>query len=152
MILSGQSIRKRCLNNALIFPFVERQKLNGMSYGLSISGYDVRIDQHLCLAPGDFMLASTLEKFSMPLDLLGIVHDKSTLARRGIALQNTVIEAGWCGYLTLEITNHGNEVVCLKQGDPICQIVFHQLDELAECGYSGKYQHQDKGPQPARFE
>ena len=152
MILSGQSIRKRCLHDALIFPFVERQKQNGMSYGLSISGYDVRIDQSISLTPNSFTQASTLEKFTMPRDLLGIVHDNSTLARRGLALQNTVIEAGWIGYLTLEITNHGPETVSLSRRDPICQIIFHQLDEPAEQVYMGKYQDQKRGPQAARFE
>ena len=42
------------------------------------------------LRPGGFTLASTLEEFDMPADLLGIVHDKWTWARRGLAPQNTV--------------------------------------------------------------
>ena len=35
MILSGQSIRKRCI----FTPFCERTRQNGMSYGLSAAGY-----------------------------------------------------------------------------------------------------------------
>jgi dCTP deaminase len=39
---------------------------------------------------------------------MGIVHDKSTWARRGLVVQNTVIEPGWHGYqTTIELTNHG---------------------------------------------
>ena len=34
---------------------------------------------------------------------MGIVHDKSTWARRGLVVQNTVIEPGWHGYLTIEV-------------------------------------------------
>ena len=40
MILSGQSIRKR----GIFTPFNERTKHNGMSYGLSMAGYDVRVN------------------------------------------------------------------------------------------------------------
>jgi len=153
MILSGQSIRKR----GIFTPFNERTKHNGMSYGLSMAGYDVRVkldglEDKITLHPGDFILAVTLEHFDMPSDVLGIVHDKSTWARQGIAVQNTVIEPGWKGYLTLEITNHGTDAVVLASGDPIAQIVCHQLDEPTERPYDGKYQHQEDTPQEARFE
>jgi len=152
MILSGQSIRKR----GIFTPFNERTKHNGMSYGLSMAGYDVRVNlgdrYRVTLRPGEFMLAVTTEHFDMPNDVLGIVHDKSTWARQGIAVQNTVIEPGWKGYLTLEITNHGPFTVEFETGDPIAQIVCHQLDEPAEQPYDGKYQNQESTPQKARFE
>jgi dCTP deaminase len=148
MILSGQSIRAR----QIFEPFSERAKFNGMSYGVGPAGYDVRLDQEVCIPAGGFALASTLEKFTMPPDLLGIVHDKSTLARLGIALQNTVIEPGWIGYLTLEITNHGKEDMVLPQGSPIAQIIFHVLDQEASAAYDGKYQNQKRGPQEAILE
>ena len=156
MILSGQSIRER----GIFTPFNEKSKQSGMSYGLSAAGYDVRIslegmhtyDDMLLLWPGDFVLAATLERFDMPDDLVGIVHDKSTWARKGIACQNTVIEPGWSGYLTLELTNHSSEVVRIAQGDPIAQILFHLTDKPVETPYEGKYQDQEAGPQEARFE
>lgn len=153
MILSGQSIRKR----GIFTPFNERTHHNGMSYGLSMAGYDVRValdglEDKITLYPGDFILAVTKEHFDMPSDVLGIVHDKSTWARQGIAVQNTVIEPGWKGYLTLEVTNHGAEAIVLASGDPIAQIVCHQLDEPAEQPYDGKYQNQEDTPQEARFE
>jgi dCTP deaminase len=132
-------------------PFVERTVHNGMSYGVSYAGYDVRIAEDLTLPPGSFSLASTLERFNTPLDVLGIVHDKSTWARRGLACQNTVIEPGWEGFLTLELTNHSNEPLLVKRGDPICQIVYHKLDQPVR-GYTGKYQGQPAEPTPARYE
>ncbi len=96
------------------------------------------------------MLASTIERFKMPNNLVGIVHDKSTWARRGIAVQNTVIEPGWEGWLTLELTNHGPEPVLLKRGMGISQILFHLLDEPTEIPYEGKYQDQERGPVAAK--
>lgn len=148
MILSGQSIKDR----NIFMPFSERAKFNGMSYGVGPAGYDVRLDQEVHIPAGGFALASTLEQFTMPTDLLGIVHDKSTLARMGIALQNTVIEPGWCGYLTLEITNHGLVDMVLPKGSPIAQIIFHVLDQPSSVAYDGKYQNQQRGPQAAILE
>lgn len=148
MIASAQTLR------ALrpVDPFCERGVAEGMSFGLSAAGYDVRIAEDLTLLPGKFRLASTIERFKMPPNLLGIVHDKSTWARRGLACQNTVIEPGWEGYLTLELTNHYVDVLEISKGMPIAQIVFHILDHPTESPYDGKYQHQESGPQPARFE
>lgn len=147
-VLSGQTIRKL----GLIHPLVDRQQdpASGCSFGLSACGYDVRLDQDIQLSPGQFILASTLEEFRMHNDVVGIVHDKSTWARRGIAVQNTVIEPGWRGFLTLELTNHGTEPIFLGYGTPVAQIIFHRLDEPTERPYEGKYQNQERGPVAAR--
>jgi dCTP deaminase len=148
MIASGKSIR----NRQFITPFSERSKAFGMTYGLSPAGYDLRVGQSIVLYPGDFKLGSCLERMVMPNDLLGVVHDKSTWARQGLALQNTVIEPGWEGYLTIELTNHGRYRIVLEKGMPICQVVFHILDEPTDQPYRGKYQNQLEGPQEAIHE
>lgn len=165
MILSAQTIRKL----GIFTPFTERGTQNGMSYGLSVAGYDVRIDvdalrpgwdsctmdgciHQAALKPGEFLLVSTLEHFAMPDDVMGIVHDKSTWARKGLAVQNTVIEPGWCGHLTLELTNHGPSPILFEHGDPVAQIILHRVDQPVEKIYSGKYQFQPRGPQPSKYE
>lgn len=183
MILSAQSVRLRCTLERsaahsredqdrawqmaakdpalmsrvalpMISPFCERTPgPSGVSHGLSAAGYDVRIAEEVRLIAGGFALASTMEQFAMPLDVMGIVHDKSTWARQGLAVQNTVIEPEWCGYLTLELSLHGPEgrFLWLRPGDGIAQIVFHQLDHPTHQPYAAgdKYQNQAAGPQPA---
>lgn len=144
-ILSGQTIRRR----GILMPFHERTQSHGMTFGLGPAGYDVRVAESFTLAPGAARLASTVEHFTMPTDLLGRVADKSTWARRFIVLQNTIIEPGWRGYLTLEISNHGDASVSIEAGMPIAQIIFDMLDEPAERPYSGKYQDQPAGATPA---
>jgi len=57
MILSAQSIRKI----QPVTPFVERGTVRGRSYGLSVAGYDIRVEQVLTLGPGQFSLASSLD-------------------------------------------------------------------------------------------
>jgi dCTP deaminase len=148
MILPSQVIRKL----KPILPFNERTIYDGMSYGLSHAGYDVRIAESLILEPGVFRLASTMEEFFMPNDLVAFVHDKSTWARQGLSLFNTVIEPGWSGFLTLELVNHSDEGLAIFAGSPIAQIIFMRLEEPTEKPYTGKYQNQERGPQGARDE
>jgi dCTP deaminase len=148
MIIPAQTIRKVKPVN----PFCERTKFCGVSFGLSSAGYDIRIAKSLRLMRGDFALASSMERFEMPNDWLGIVHDKSTWGRKGIAVQNTVIEPGWCGYLTIELTNHSIDNIWIEEGVGIAQIVFHRLEEPTEQPYTGKYQNQAAGVVPAIFE
>lgn len=158
-ILSAQTIRNLChppsfLNRKpMLDPFAYRTRNEGVTFGLSAAGYDVRVEfdreglePERILEPGEFMLASTIEKFYMPDDIVGIVHDKSTWARRGVAVQNTVIEPGWEGWLTLELTNHGPEPLLIKRGVGIAQILFHRLDQPTIHPYEGKYQDQVRGP------
>lgn len=171
MILSAQTIR------ALqpIKPFEERGRCNGMTFGLGPAGYDVRIAESVTLWPinlenlvnnwlakyfrrfkhrPSFCLASTPEKFDIPADITFKVLDKSTFARRGLSVFNTTGEPGWWGFLTLEIKNHGESVIEISAGSPIAQICFEWLDKPTDRPYGAKdkYQGQEAGPQPARFE
>jgi dCTP deaminase len=150
MILSAQSIRKR----GIITPFCEKTVFAGKSFGLSHAGYDIRVKQRLVLAPGSFSLASSMEEFDMPTDLLGQVCDKSSWARMGVCVQNTILEPGWRGFLTLEITNHGfgDKPLVIEAGSPIAQIIFHLLDEPTDTPYRGKYQDQADMPVEAIYE
>lgn len=152
MILPSQHIRARCIQDNLISPFHEREVINGMTFGLGPAGYDVRIKQKVTLMRGEFALASTIERFHMPNDLLAKVADKSSWARRGIAIQNTIIEPGWSGWLTLEITNHGHCPVDIAAGSSIAQILFLQLADPTEMSYAGKYQDQANEPVAAIYE
>lgn len=148
MILSPQTIRFF----GLVKPCVPATKYLGVTYGLGHAGYDIRLAEEHTLVPHGFTLASSLEEFCMPKDVLGIVHDKSTWARRGLSVFNTVIEPGWRGYLTMELANIGGEYIELYKGVGIAQVVFHKLDRPTNNPYDGKYQNQKAGPQEAIFE
>jgi dCTP deaminase len=144
MIIPAQTLRKI----RPVEPFVERTQHNGMTFGLGPAGYDVRCAETVTVVR--FALASTIERFDMPDDVLAQVCDKSSWARRGISLMNTIIESGWRGYLTIELINHSHTPIEIKAGDPIAQIIFFRLEEPTTLSYSGKYQDQERGPQRAR--
>lgn len=158
MIINGQALIKAAPIKDML---TEKHILNGVSHGLSLAGYDIRIEQDVFFGEhgvsvdgewkqGRFTLASAVEQFDMPFDLVGVVHDKSSWARRGLAVFNTVVEPGWRGYLTLELVHHGLTPLHIKAGSGIAQVIFSQIAEPA--AYSGKYQDQVAGPVKAKFE
>jgi dCTP deaminase len=139
----------------MIDPFVERGVIRGNSFGLGPASYDIRIAESVIIDPGEFVRASSVERFCIPHDVLMVVHDKSTWARRGLSVFNTIFDPGWgepgrCAYATLELVNHGKETLTILAGDPIAQVVCHLLTEPTSQPYAGKYQNQEAGPQPAR--
>jgi dCTP deaminase len=154
MILSAQSIRQRCkwAVMPMLIPFHERSLSNGRSFGLSPCGYDIRIAEDIWLWPFWGRLASSIEHFRMPSDVCAEVKDKSTNARLFVFVQNTIIEPGWHGYLTLKLTRFKPWPIRIKRGTPIAQVVFKQLDRPTVQPYAGKYQGQDRGGQKARME
>ncbi len=143
----------------------EKYQEHGVSYGLSEAGYDIRIKQEIRFIPGrrywevsivnidgkseygKFALASTIEHFQMPDNLCAIIHDKSTWARKGLSVFNTVVESGWNGFLTLELVYHGREELIIPAGSGIAQAIFHEVSNPAN--YNGKYQNQKDEPVPA---
>jgi dCTP deaminase len=148
-VLSAQSIR----TNVFIYPFCERTvHENGMSYGLSSSGYDLRIKDRIYLAPMEFALVTTVEELELPNDIQGILLDKSTWARQGLSMFNTKFEPGWRGFPTVEIVNLGRKAVEIPAGAPLCQMEFQWLDYPTDQAYEGKYQDQEQKPIEARFE
>ena len=141
-------------------------KAHGTSYGLVEAGFDIRVRQEIIFKPGmtmgptievngqlehgRFTLASAIEEFDMPTDLVGVVHDKSTWARQGLSVFNTVIEPGFKGGLTLELVFHGNKELIIPAGSGIAQVIFTTLAHDAR--YEGKYSGQSTDPEPARFD
>ena len=139
----------------------DKRHAYGVSWGMSEAGYDIRIKQSITFQPenavdkaglwlngkyamGRFAIASSIEEFQMPKVLVGVVHDKSTWARRGLSVFNTIIEPGWNGFLTLELVYHGRQVLTIPAGAGIAQVVFHHTSDIVS--YDGKYQNQPDRP------
>lgn len=144
---------KALLEAAPMSPMIEsKQVAFGVSFGLSVAGYDLRIRQSVTLSPVNrFALASTIEAFHMPDNLVGYVKDKSTWARQALSVFNTVVEPGWIGdALTLELVYHGTGELHIQAGSGIAQILFHRIEEPAK--YTGKYQFQSARPVEAIME
>lgn len=99
------------------------------------------------LKSNSFVLGVTEEYFSLPLNMVGSLFCKSTLARMGLILPPTIAEPGWRGHLVVEIYNASPRDIILYSGVGIGQMIFWHTSG-SETPYNGKYQDQ-KGVQCA---
>jgi dCTP deaminase len=111
----------------------------------------------LILHPGEFLLGSTLERITLPDDLVARLEGKSSLGRLGLLIHSTAgfVDAGWDGHLTLELSNVANLPITIYAGMKIGQISFLQMTTPADKPYGSeglksKYQGQ-WGPTPSRY-
>jgi dCTP deaminase len=118
---------------------------------------EVGEERPFILHPGEFVLGSTLERITMPDDIVGRLDGKSSLGRLGLLIHSTAgfIDPGWDGHVTLELSNVANLPITIYYGMKIGQLSFVQLSEPAEKPYGSdalgsKYQGQ-KGPTPSRY-
>jgi dCTP deaminase len=116
----------------------------------------VRDGEAFTLHPGDFALGSTLESVSIPADLVGQVDGRSSVGRLAVVVHATagLIDPGFSGQITLELSNIGRIPVRLYPGTRIAQIILQQMTSPAERPYGkerGSSYSAQSGPQVSRF-
>ncbi len=89
------------------------------------------------MQPGDFVLAVTLEKVTIPDNMMGRLEGRSSLGRMGIVVHSTasIFDPGWNGNCVLELGNMGRMAVALTPGMRICAMTFEELSSPAEVPY-----------------
>ena len=101
------------------------------------------------LHPGEFVLAQTDEKISIPADLAAYVDGRSSLGRLGLVVHVTsgFVDPGFNGKLVLEMTNVGKIPLAIYPKMRICKLVFFKLSSEAEMPYdkrkNAKYRNQE---------
>ena len=114
-------------------------------------------DEAFILHPGEFVLGQTLERVTLPDDLVARLEGKSSLGRLGLLIHSTAgfVDSGFSGNLTLELSNVANLPITIYYGMPIGQLSFMRMDGPVERPYGSgeagsKYQGQAE-PTASRF-
>ena len=109
------------------------------------------------LHPGEFVLGATLERLSLPDDLVARLDGKSSLGRLGLQVHSTagLADPGFEGQITLELSNVASLPITIYPGMRVAQLVFERLTTPAERPYghgrlNSKYQGQT-GPTPSEY-
>lgn len=108
------------------------------------------------MQPGDFVLAVTLERVTIPENMMGRLEGRSSLGRMGIVVHSTasIFDPGWNGKCVLELGNLGRMAVALTPGMRICAMTFEELSSFAEKPYNkrrdAKYVMQE-GPMESKI-
>lgn len=85
------------------------------------------IPKSITIKPGEYYLVQTFEEINTPLDLMPIVHPRTSLFRAGLLLLNSKTDPGYKGQLTMGLTNLSPYPVKLQMGARICNVVFHKI-------------------------
>ena len=115
---------------------------------------EANLGQQVTIPPRGFALGVVKERLDIPDDIMGVCMEKSTIARTAIEVTVTPVEAGWAGYLTLEICNKTDYPAVLTVGMGITQLMFFKGDQPCSVPYharNGKYQDQPAEPVIARM-
>lgn len=107
----------------------------------------VDFGSEIVLHPGSLVLGSTFEYIKMPQDLEGQVEGRSSLSRLGLVIATaTGIDPGFCGSITLELSNIGKSPLVLTPGIRISQLVLRESKPPVEYKKDRKY-HSPIGPE-----
>lgn len=97
------------------------------------------------IPPNSFALATSLEYFKIPRDIIAICLGKSTYARCGIVVNVTPLEPEWEGHVTIEISNTTPLPAKIYANEGIAQLIFLGAEDVCTISYkdrAGKYQAQ----------
>ena len=185
MLLSDRDLKKALKNKKIIIkPFPDlKTQLGSCSIDLRLGNkfrvfehsrfpyidpYDKRFSQDatreekvmdgvpFILQPQDFVLADTIEKITLPDDIVGRLEGRSSLGRLGIIVHSTasVFEPGFSGKVIMELGNFGRMAVALYPGMRVCALTFETLSSPAQTPYSkkksAKYMNQ-LAPEPSKI-
>jgi len=174
-VQSDKWIKQMAKDHKMISPFEDKQiRGDKISFGVSSYGYDARVSNEFkiftnvnseivdpknfkptnfvtkkssecIIPPNSFVLASTIEYFKVPKDILVICLGKSTYARCGIIVNVTPLEPSWEGHVTLEFSNTTPLPAKIYANEGAAQFIFLKGSEVPETTYAdrnGKYMGQ----------
>lgn len=125
--------KKLLIFNNSSAPFIDLKKeLPDLNEPIIIQG-----DEPFIIHPGDFVLGSTLEKITIPNNMVARIEGKSSLGRLGLLIHSTAgfVDPGFSGNLTLELANVSRLPITLYYGMRIGQISFQKMVSEAEKPY-----------------
>lgn len=108
--------------------------------------------QYFEVAPEEVVIATTLERIELhSLDIMAVLYPRSSLNRRGLALDLTgIIDTGYRGHLMIPLKNKtSSQVIRIYPGERFVQVVFHKLerplpyDEAMKHGIKAPKYHED---------
>jgi len=127
-------------------PFVPPQEIESKTETIAL-------DDGYTLPPGGKVLGCSEETLTMPLEAMGFIQTKGSIARGFIMAHpcDGQIDPGYSGKITFEIINLSDFYYRLVPGMPFASLFLMQLTSPLdpEHAYSGRYQHSG-GPTPMR--
>lgn len=163
MILTKKEVEREIRAKRIKIEPFDSKNLGPASYDLSVSNEFIVFDdkivpvndktdykkygrkiktKKLTLGPGDFAVALTNEKITLPDDICAWLGGRSRFARVGLQIHITAafIQPGISNKQALELYNASRNTLVIEAGTKIAQIIFERTEGKAH--YSGKFKKQ----------
>lgn len=157
MVLSGETIKEYIKKDRLkIDPFQENL-VGSVSVDLRLGpqaldpdkGKQINLrDYHLSL--DEFLLVNTIEKLTLPDNLIARIIPRSSLARLGVLVtfDADLLPPNYSGKPILTMKNLSKRPILLGVGLAVCQVLFEEVDKPVK-GYRSRYTHTK--PEPSKL-
>ncbi|MFW5872103.1 MAG: dCTP deaminase [bacterium] len=86
------------------------------------------VGETILLHPHQTVLCSTLEYIKLPNNIFLDLTTRSSYSRLGITI-SSIVQPGYCGCVSLELTNNNNNPIKIRVGAALIQARFFQLDQ-----------------------
>jgi len=162
MILSDQDIRKAIavgsikivpLQDSQIGPasidltlsdewFFFKDEYSGKTVDLKVTGFEEAFDmkraKEITLKPGELALGKTVERITLPADVMGKLEGRSRYARMGLIIHTTsaLVQPGSDNRQVLEIVNLAPFPIKLHAGMRVSQVVFERMESKTSKPYA----------------
>lgn len=90
-----------------------------------------QIGETFILHPHQTVLATSLEYIKLPQNCLLKLHMRSSYSRLGITV-STIAQPGYCGCLSVELTNNNNNPINLTVGSRILQGLIYKMGDSSQ--------------------
>lgn len=158
--LGSASLDLRLGNEFRLFNYTQKTALDlkkPADFEAMTSFLKIKEKETFVLHPGDFVLGVVEEYLEMPPDLAARIDGRSSLGKLGLVIHSTSghVDPGYCGRLTLEISNIGRLPILLYPQMRICQLVFETLSSPVAVPYNkkkGAKYHGLRSPQESKLD
>jgi dUTP pyrophosphatase len=92
----------------------------------SSAGYDLYCVREQTLKPGLNTIKLEIA-VAIPEGYYGQIHDRSSMAKKGLTVSAGVVDSDYRGEVMILITNHNDETIMIKQHDRVAQLILHKI-------------------------
>lgn len=138
MVLVDREIRTRITANEPLISNFNEDNLGAISYDLTLESILVGDEEYSSyeLSPGGFVYIKTKEHLNMPTDLIGRIEEKNSRMRMGLIVSGPTYQPGHKTAIFLRVQNISNNIITLRKGTSIAQIVFETLSSTPDTPYN----------------
>ena len=92
------------------------------------AGLDLYSIESRTIYPGERAIVRTGIKIAIPEGYVGLIWDKSGIAKSGLNTMGGVIDAGFRGEITINIANVSNDIYNIEMGQKIAQLLIQKIE------------------------